>query len=179
MRLNIGSSVPRGKYRHAPWINIDMIQGKGSRFVRGNGAETPFADGTFEEIHCVHMMEHMDRKFHLPLLTEMYRVLEPGGVALVEVPDFIATCELITGFYRKAEAATGPERERLLERARIFTVSVYGKGRTPWDIHRWGFSRLSMAKLVEGIGFRCETQEEMISTHWKQEPVILFRLIKE
>lgn len=43
-----------------------------------------FADGTFSAIYCSHVLEHVpdDRR----ALAELYRVLEPGGWALLQVP---------------------------------------------------------------------------------------------
>ncbi len=46
--------------------------------------EIPFADHSFDVIYCSHVLEHVpnDRK----ALRELYRVLKPGGWALLQVP---------------------------------------------------------------------------------------------
>jgi SAM-dependent methyltransferase len=55
------------------------------RFQRGGAFDLPFGSGTRSLLTYFHVLEHIrdvDR-----LLAEVYRVLEPGGYVLIEVPD--------------------------------------------------------------------------------------------
>lgn len=54
--------------------------------VRGSAYALPFADGTFDAVLALDVLEHLDRDRDAAL--EMRRVLAPGGVALVTVPAF-------------------------------------------------------------------------------------------
>lgn len=53
-----------------------------------------YADGSVEEIRCSHMLEHLPFKDLLPALREWYRVLRPGGLIRIAVPDLEKIIEL-------------------------------------------------------------------------------------
>ena len=48
----------------------------------------PFADDTFVEIRAFHVLEHIERRYLVPLMNECWRILEPEGVMEIEVPLF-------------------------------------------------------------------------------------------
>lgn len=52
--------------------------------VRADICEIPFPDNKFDIIVCIHVLEHIpdDKK----ALSELYRVLKPGGTALLQTP---------------------------------------------------------------------------------------------
>lgn len=47
----------------------------------------PFPDQTFDVVYHCHLFEHIDIAYTLPFLAECYRVLRPGGVIRIVVPD--------------------------------------------------------------------------------------------
>lgn len=49
-----------------------------------------FADGSAQLIYCSHALEYFDRDQALDVLREWYRVLAPGGLLRLAVPDFEA-----------------------------------------------------------------------------------------
>src|SRR5262249_7381833 len=55
----------------------------GSRFhlVRGDSERLPFADDTFDVVTCTHSFHHYPQQERV--VTEMYRVLRPGGRLLL------------------------------------------------------------------------------------------------
>ena len=46
----------------------------------------PFENSTFEVVLCNHVMEHVSDDFKA--MSEIYRVLKPGGWAIIQVPLF-------------------------------------------------------------------------------------------
>lgn len=46
----------------------------------------PFADNTFDVAFCNHVMEHVDDD--LQAMSELHRILKPGGWAIIQVPFF-------------------------------------------------------------------------------------------
>ena len=67
-----GSDLDPGRYRH-----IDGFQS-------ADLTATPFADNSFDIVICSHVLEHIpdDRK----AFSELFRILKPGGHALLLVP---------------------------------------------------------------------------------------------
>jgi len=164
--LQIGSAKAEGIYREPHWVNIDLVRHKPrGHFVVADGCALPFGPERFSVIHAIHVLEHMPRDLHAPFLSEIYRTLARGGCAYVEVPDFIAVCRELV---RAVDAAQ-------LEEVRIRTVGVYGKGRHFGDFHHWGFAPWYLENLFAQAGLRCERSYDMISGHWRQEPVLLYR----
>ena len=53
-------------------------------FVLGDAYRTPFADGTFDAVICSEVLEHLE-DYHAAL-TEIARVMKPGGVFVATVP---------------------------------------------------------------------------------------------
>lgn len=164
--LQIGSGKPEGIYRAPEWVNLDVVRAKPrGHFVVGNGCALPFHVESFTTIHAIHVLEHLPRAAHLPFLSEVARVLAPGGSAFIEVPDFLEVVRLLL------RAADAGDREE----ARIRTVGVYGKGRHRGDFHHYGFAPWHLENLFAQAGLRCERSHEMISGHHRQEPILLYR----
>lgn len=97
LNLGAGSVMPG-----TPWINVDCLrsihaEGTPERFqidARCNYVECdifksplPFEDMSISGCLLSHIIEHADAQEGLRLLQECYRVLVPGGVVLVSVPD--------------------------------------------------------------------------------------------
>jgi len=178
MNLNVGSGAgkPKGQYKTKEWINIDLVAGD----VRASGCDLPFKSNTFDEIHAFHVLEHIPRKEHSRFHSEMHRVLKPGGIYYVEVPNLLDVCEKLTAMGRSdIRGLTAKEKERI----RCLTLSIYGKNRHTGDAHCWGFMPyLLFDDLSEHKFSRVEkirnTDEFPSATHRSQEEVILFRAVK-
>lgn len=96
LNLGCGSTRPG-----SPWVNVDSLraihtEGTPERLkidsehnyveadLRGR---LPFDDMSADGCLLSHVLEHFDAPEGLRLLQECYRVLKPGGVVLVSVPD--------------------------------------------------------------------------------------------
>lgn len=80
LHIGCGSKVKSG------WVNIDLsAQADVTLDVR---QPLPFAENACSIIYSEHFLEHLDYPGHaLGFLKECYRVLEPGGLFSVGVPD--------------------------------------------------------------------------------------------
>jgi SAM-dependent methyltransferase len=56
------------------------------RLVRGSGFHLPFADGLFPCVLCSQVIEHVPKDS--PILSELCRVLAPGGRLVLGTPDY-------------------------------------------------------------------------------------------
>jgi len=171
MKLNIGcGGKKRSIYKRKEWINVDLVHGD----VRANACELPFKNNLFSEIHAIHVLEHIPRKFHDSFHKEMHRVLAPDGVYFVEIPDFVTICNYISTIYATEDITKPKVREQL----RIWTLSIYGKNRHVGDIHQWGFYPSLLKEDLERNGFIAEESKDYISGHYRMEPVILMKAEK-
>lgn len=111
-------------------------------FVRGNATCTPFADNSFDFVYHQGLMEH----FHeaMPLLLENRRILRPGGLLLVDVPQrfhwYTALKHLLmlTGqWFAGWETEYSPgELERLVRQAGLDPLHRYGYAMHPGLAYR-------------------------------------------
>jgi predicted SAM-dependent methyltransferase len=83
LRLHLGC----GKRIISGWVNIDGIEREGTDLQWDLRQKLPFADGSAELIYSEHVIEHLFEEDALRLFYECYRVLEPGGMMRVGVPD--------------------------------------------------------------------------------------------
>lgn len=97
------------------WINVDIFRAPGVNCRYDCRRRLPFADGSVRGIFCEHFLEHLDYSEEVPrFLSECRRVLQPGGVLRVVVPD--------AGRYLKAYCQAGWKalaRLRPLEAGRV------------------------------------------------------------
>ena len=57
--------------------------GRPSALVQATATRLPFVDGSFQLVLCGHLVKHLDDDGLRDLLDEIYRVLSPGGLALI------------------------------------------------------------------------------------------------
>jgi len=81
--LNIGC----GSTFHPAWINIDIRSNDPVVREIDIRQGLPFQDGFFDACYSSHMLEHLDVETAVHLTREAKRVLKPGGVIRIVVPD--------------------------------------------------------------------------------------------
>ncbi len=81
--LNVGC----GNKFHRAWTNIDMVSGdpavRAANLIEGIPCET----GTFDVVYHSQVLEHIPKENAPAFLAECLRVLKPGGILRVVVPD--------------------------------------------------------------------------------------------
>lgn len=81
--LNLGC----GYNYHPDWTNVDFIQ-TGENVVQFDLTKgIPFEENLFDVVYHSHLLEHFPKRFAPVFIKECYRVLKPGGVIRVVVPD--------------------------------------------------------------------------------------------
>ena len=171
MKLQVGSGRVRGKYRGSDWINLDLSHFQDVN-VLGSALMLPFATCSIDEIHCVHVLEHVTRDKYPIMLGEMHRVLKSGSRLYVETPDFHATLIWALSAFKQGDT----------EAIHNWTTSIYGKNETEGMAHYWGFYEGLLRRDFRHQGFkdveRLVEKDDMISTHYQQEPILLVRGVK-
>jgi predicted SAM-dependent methyltransferase len=104
----------------------------------------PFPDDYADEIHAIHVIEHIDRLKAPDVLTEWRRVLKPGGKIAIECP-----CLDKIRIHLNAKV----HDEHWL---RMTLVGLYGEYWSESDamIHRWCYSAGELQNLMKKAGFK-------------------------
>jgi SAM-dependent methyltransferase len=92
--LNIGC----GSTFHPQWTNLDFHAPSAAVIACDIRRGLPFASATFRACYSSHVLEHLTPAEGTGLLREIHRVLAPGGIVRVVVPDL----ELIVRDYLRA-----------------------------------------------------------------------------
>ena len=75
-----------------PWVNIDF-HSCNPHVIQCNLLKGfPFQDSFFDAVYSSHVLEHFSPQQAAFLLAESYRVLKPGGIIRIVVPDLEMTC---------------------------------------------------------------------------------------
>jgi len=81
--LNLGC----GEKFHKKWVNIDFASHHENVIAHNLLKGIPFDENVFDVVYHSHVLEHFARGDGKAFITECYRVLKPGGILRVAVPD--------------------------------------------------------------------------------------------
>lgn len=93
---------------HSDWINLDYSP-IGDGVIQADLLGTlPFKQGSVSLVYSSHFLEHIPRAKVRPFLSECFRILEPGGVIRLVLPDLEQMCSQYLdkrkqGDHRKAD----------------------------------------------------------------------------
>ncbi len=136
---------------------LDEHQYEFMRFAQTNNIEygdatkgLPIQDGAVDVLYSSHMLEHLDRDEASRFLKEARRLLVPGGVIRLVVPDIkkLADQYISTGdadFFIKSTILWTNSPKSLLERAHLLIVGFRN--------HKWMYDGKSLSKLLGDHGF--------------------------
>ena len=87
-RRNLSVNIGPGLSAKSGWENVDIFKFPGVNCIYDCRKGLPFPDGSVRCIFTEHFFEHIDYLEEAPLfLSDCYRVLQPGGVIRIIVPD--------------------------------------------------------------------------------------------
>ncbi len=124
LKLHVGGETPK-----VGWKILNVIAGPNVDFVGNCTDLSQFADNSVAEIYISHVLEHLDyRDGARKTLAEFHRVLEPGGVLRISVPDLEVLCHLLLAPFSSFEA-------------KYFVMQmIYGGQSHEHDFHRSGYT---------------------------------------
>lgn len=157
MKLNLASGTD---IKDPPWVNLDVvprwpIARRGCDVVwDARHQDIPFPDGSADEVYAGYLFLHLAPRYHQPVIREIWRVLQPGGVLLVgetdmervmprwiESPDDRGLYESIWGEQGDYHAsADGVQR----------VVSEFEE----FDTHKHGWTEKKLRGFLDRAGFR-------------------------
>lgn len=135
----------------------------------------PFPDSSVDVIFHSNMLEHLDREVAPKFLAEAFRVLKPGGIHRIVVPDFEQDCAKYLAHL--AACAADPQAQaqhddyiaRVLEQSvrreaagtslqaplrRKIENMLLGDARRRGETHQWMYDRISLATTLKRLGYR-------------------------
>ena len=160
-------------------------------FVHDLSRGLPFDDASVDCVYHSHMLEHLDCDVVPAFLSEVRRVLRPGGIHRIAVPDFEKRCraylqhfdlcedageaarhnEFIAGILEQSvrKEAFGTARQSPFRRR--LEALVLGDARQRGETHQWMYDRINLPVLMRQAGFhevsRCAFNDSRIS-NWPQ-----------
>lgn len=137
-KLHIG-----GKVRSPGWENLNVLPGPAVDHIGDAVDLSRFADASFGEVYASHVLEHFD--YNGPLLKalkEWQRVLVPGGVLRISVPDLDVLAYLLLQRHRFG----------VNERFQIMRM-MFGGHVDAHDVHLVGLNAEFLAGYLKEAGF--------------------------
>jgi SAM-dependent methyltransferase len=134
----------------------------------------PFAGNSVDAVYHSHFLEHLDPPIARLFLIEVRRVLRPGGIQRIVVPDLEGLCadylahlqtclkhpesiaehdgyiaRMIEQTVRREGVGTGQQRplRRMLDRL------LLGDARKRGETHQWMYDRINLPHLLRVIGY--------------------------
>ena len=106
--LNLGC----GNCFHGQWTNVDISPQDPSIIAHNLNEPLPFSDRQFSVVYHSHVLEHLSRHQGKIFLLECHRVLKPGGLLRVVVPDLESIARLYLKYLEGALAGDEEARQR-------------------------------------------------------------------
>jgi predicted SAM-dependent methyltransferase len=138
VRLHIGGEQPR-----PGWRIFNVVPGPDVDYVGNCTDLSQFGAGSVDQVYASHVLEHIGYQEELPAaLGEIHRVLKPGGVFALSVPDLDILCRL----FRDPRF---PE-ESQFQLMRL----MYGGQTNDYDFHKVGLTWTFICRYLGDAGFR-------------------------
>jgi predicted SAM-dependent methyltransferase len=146
LKLHLGC----GSTKLPRWVNVDLYGvGSGADLYLDLLKALPFRNATVDAIFHEHVLEHFSYSEAMRLTKECSRVLKPGGVLRVGVPDFGAYARSYTQGSPFIDEVRGGRPSPLLAMAEV----VYDHG------HRSAWDRETLQLFFTQAGLTCNTTE--------------------
>lgn len=137
IRLHIGGQEPK-----PGWKIMNIQPGAYVDYVGNCISLTQFADSSVDEVYASHVLEHLGFREELPrALKEIWRVLKPGGILKISVPDFDTLCYLVT--HQKV-----PKEQKF-----SLMMHMFGAQENEYDFHKVGLTSDFLSSFLFQAGF--------------------------
>jgi predicted SAM-dependent methyltransferase len=146
LKLYIGSH----DFRPDGYLTVDLDPNHKPDFVADAADLSIIPSESFDEVCASAILEHIAWPNGYKALSEWARVLKPGGVLKVSVPDMRMLCALV---------AQGDNPAHCIG-------MIYGTGRMhhPLEAHQYGYTRETLSEMLTVLGFAdIDTWESDIS----------------
>jgi predicted SAM-dependent methyltransferase len=145
-KLHLGA----GPVRLPGWLNTDLISGE---IQLDAGRRLPLPDSAFAFAFAEHLIEHLTPRVGRRMLSEVHRILRPGGVLRMTTPDLRKVIAIYedrnpevsrADYARFLEGVTGKRYERACQVLNDY-LRLWG--------HRYVYDQEELVALLRGAGF--------------------------
>ena len=126
------------------YIGVDIRSGVSQ--ICADMRKLPFPDSCADAIYASHCLEHIYPEEVITTLTDWYRIMKPGGLLEIYVPDPRFVTQGIDDQIRKNENV----RDKSLKEVAGLLI---GHGTNPYDYHYIAFDNKLLNDSVEEAGF--------------------------
>lgn len=102
-----------------------------------------FNDNSVGEIYSSHVLEHFSEREMFIVLNEIHRVLKPGGVLSLDIPDL--------EFCVREWLNTSEDDDR---KWGFYLMRIFGNQFNEYEFHKTGFTETRIKRLLSSIGFK-------------------------
>lgn len=134
-----------GKQRLEGWINADVHPG--ADLIVFLERKLPFFENSLRRIFMEHVLEHVPYRTGVSFLREVRRVLRPGGVIRIAMPDLD---DLIDGYqkdWRRFDWVNWPAHRFIKTRAEMINIAFR------WWGHQHLYNREELERALREAGF--------------------------
>ena len=144
----------------------------------------PFKNNSIDVVYHSHLLEHIDRKYVNKFLLEVKRVLKPGGIHRIVVPDFNYLCmqylnnfelslkekkyqkkgdQLISDIIEQSvrKEASGASMQKPI--IRFLENILLGDARKRGETHQWMYDKFNLTYFLQEAGFK-EIKQKSFNT---------------
>jgi len=152
--VNIGC----GRNGKAGWVNVDSIAAPGVTCVYDCRKHLPLATGSAKAVFTEHLLEHLEYEDEVPaFLAECHRILEPGGVLRIVVPDgskyLAAYCANDWDALRSVSPLVTDRDQTVVTMMEIVNEHFRQAGQ-----HRFSYDYETLERLLGKMGFEAVAQ---------------------
>ena len=157
LKLDIGGGS--GLKRDEDFISVDIIDAD----VIAPMWDIPYPDNSVDFIWSSHTLEHVGIYDVAKVLKEWFRILKPGGEAIIQVPNF----DYVAKYW-----LTGPDRQWA-------EAMVFGTQVNEGQFHKCAFTYASLKGDLEIAGFEVKRVELRDSHSQETLQAVCTKVIKE
>lgn len=134
-KLNLGC----GKNKIPNCLNIDINPEVFPDQIFDFTQKFPLEDKSFDIVYFFHTIEHIAKKFHQVILTEIHRILDDNGKLILTYPEFIKCAQNYINNYQG-------NRE-------FWEATIYGRQRDIYDYHVALMNSEELVTLLNEVGY--------------------------
>ena len=151
LRIHLGC----GTIDHPGFVNVDGRPAPHVHHVQGLARLNAFADGVAELVYASHCLEHLPHGQVRRVLGEWRRVLRPGGVLRLSVPDF----DLLVDTYLDCG-----------RNLRSVQMPLMGEQDYPLNFHYTAFNERFLTEMLQQAGFHAVRRWQHGEDAWANLP---------